>query len=550
MSVSDRVALATTTVPYDKLRAFPRLFADYCTAHEKVASRYAGNWQSTTDRIAAADHAAAHVRDRQILVEVLLDQQEAWGLDAPTRRNIEALSDPETVAVVTGQQTTVLGGPLYTPLKVLTALMQADALAEETGRRVVPVFWLEGEDHDWEEMAGTHILHRNEVVPLRYDGYALPDEGNLGAVGRLTAEERMAALIDQLDDHLPPSDFKPQVMQAVRSSYAEGTRLENAFARLLRELFPESGLVFINPDDARLKQLTAPLFARELRAPKDSSRLVNEAGEELKASYHAQVHARSSNLFLLEDEGRYPIDLAEDGFRLRGTDRRFTEEELLDLLDTQPELFSPNVVLRPLMQDMLLPTALYVAGPGEVSYFAQYKAVYDWAGIPMPVLHPRISATLVEGKVAKVLDKYEIDPADLEAGVDQLFQRLVVREMEVDVDQVFGEVQAPIHQAINELKAPVETVDRTLGKSVEATRAAIVHELSSLKERVVRAEKRNQDELYAQLQKAHANLFPAGRPQERVISALYFLNKYSPALITQLGESLDPASDAHQVVYL
>ncbi len=542
--------LRTETLPFDALRAFPQLFADYCTHAEALQARFAGRWSSAADRRAAADRAAAYARDRDTLADVLHDQHEAWGLDNATRTNIEALRDPDKVAVVTGQQTTVLGGPLYSPLKILTTLQQAERLAEETGRTVVPIFWLEGEDHDWDEMAGTHVLHRNALVDLRYEGYTPPAEGNLGAVGRLPVEAQFTDVIDALDEALPPSDFKPDVMALVRDAYTAGTPLEDAFGRFLRGLFPNSGLVLLNPDDARLKALTAPLYRQELTDPETSSRLVNEAGATLAETYHAQVHARATNLFLLEDNQRTPIDATADGFALRGTDRTYSQDDLLALLDAHPERFSPNVVLRPLTQDHLVPTALYVAGPGEISYFAQYKEVYAWAGIPMPLLHPRASATLVEGKVAKVLQQFDLSLADLDTDLDQLFQQVVVNQMDVDVDAIFGEAQPPIHQGLNGLKTHVTDVDRTLGKSVEATRAAIVQELNDLKERVVRAEKRKQEELYAQLQKAHVNLFPDGRPQERVVSVLYFLNKYSPALLDQLRDALAPDATAHQVVYL
>jgi bacillithiol biosynthesis cysteine-adding enzyme BshC len=222
----------------------------------------------------------------------------------------------------------------------------------------------------------------------------------------------------------------------------------------------------------------------------------------------------------------------------------------LDRLDTSPEDFSPNVVLRPLMQDMLLPTLAYVAGPGETSYFAQYKAVYEWADLQMPLIHPRASVSLVESKVQSVLDAFDLSIADLTGDVEQLFQTLVVDEMEVDVDAVFSEALAQIHGAINTLKPHVEEVDRTLVKSAEAARAAIAKEMSDLKQRVVRAEKRQQDELRSKLDKACVNLVPGGSLQERRINVLYFLNKYSPGLIGDLKAALSTDTSEHQVVNL
>ena len=438
MTPPSPTALATRRVPFSAFKTFPPLFERYCTAYEDVAEFYAGDFRSAEARRAAADRAAAHERDRATLADVLLEQNERWGLGPKTRENIEALRERGTVAVVTGQQVGFLTGPLYTVYKTITALQLAEQLAEETGRTVVPVFWVEGEDHDFEEIAGVTVLSRNEARKIRYAGPEMPHEGNLGAVGRLPLDGQAEAALGELDEALPPTEFKDALMARVRDAYAADVHLEDAFVRLLRDFFPEAGLVFLNPDDVRLKALTAPLFRREIEDGEAAAARVERASEKLRGPFHAQVQARPLNLFLLDASGRHPIDLEGDGrFRLRNRGRSFTKDELLGRLDEAPEQFSPNVILRPLMQDLLLPTAAYVAGPGEVSYFAQYKGVYDWAGIPMPIIYPRASATLVESKVQKVLERYGLGVADFEEETDKVFRRLVVGGLEADVDEAF-----------------------------------------------------------------------------------------------------------------
>ena len=413
----------------------------------------------------------------------------------------------------------------------------------------MPVFWVEGEDHDFEEIATAHVLHHNEVVPLRY----APDvSDNPGAVGRLALTDQIHDVLDRLDEALPPSDFKPDVMERVRAAYQPGTRIEDAFTRLLGSLFEDEGLVFINPDDARLKALTRPLFRREIQDPQAPAARIEATTQALRDhGYHAQVTARPTNLFWLAESGRHAIDLTDDGlFQLRGTDRTYSREALLNHLDDTPERFSPNVILRPLMQDLLLPTAAYVAGPGEVSYFAQYRDVYDWADLDMPLIHPRASVSLVEGKVQKVLDKYALSAADFQRDLEALFQDVVVDTMEVDVDAVFSEALPQLHQTINALKPEVEAVDRTLGSSAEAARAAIMDEMKTLKQKVVRAEKRQQDEVRTQIEKAYVNLRPNGALQERMINVLYYLNKYSLDVLDDLRHGLRTDTTAHQVVEL
>ena len=544
-----------TTVPavrrcsFDDLPGFSELFARYCSDYDAVAEYYAGDFRSVEARRSAAQRAADHPRDRDRIADVLLDQNEQWGLTEATRANIEALRDPASAAVVTGQQVGLLTGPLYTICKTITTLQLADQLAEETGRPVVPVFWVEGEDHDFDEIAHTQLLHRNDLVQLRYEGHRDPDDGNLGAVGRLELSDQISEVLDRLDAILPPSDFKPDVMERVRSAYQPGTPIEDAFTQLMRSLFPDAGLVFLNPDDARLKALVEPLFRREIEDHATPHERIEAVSEQLREDYHAQVHARPTNLFWLDEDGRTQIDAQEDGtFVLRGRERTFSRGELLDHLDETPERFSPNVVLRPLMQDALVPTAAYVAGPGETAYFAQYKGVYEWAEIPMPIIYPRASVSLVESKVEKVLEKYDLGLCDLGGDFEQLFQQVVVETMDVDVDAVFKNATRHVHEAINTLKPSVEKVDRTLVRSAEATRAVLQKEMNELKQRVVRAEKRNQEEVRDQLRKAHDNLFPTGTPQERVVSVLYFLNKYSPDLLAELRQTLSVDTTAHQVV--
>jgi bacillithiol biosynthesis cysteine-adding enzyme BshC len=537
------------------LGAVPDLFADYCTRFEAVADAYTGNWTDAADRQAAADAAADRPADRTVLAEVLHSQNASWGAGEATRRNIETLRDPNSVAVVTGQQVGLFTGPLYTIYKTITTLKLADDLAELTGQPVVPVFWVEGEDHDFDEIAGTQVLRHNELVDLRYSGHAeadAPADGNLGAVGRLPLTDQIGRVLEQLDAALPDSDFKAAVMEPVRAAYAAGTPLEDAFARLLTSLFDGSGLVLVNPDDRRLKALARPLFRREITDPETSSARVQQAGRRLaEAGYHVQVRTRATNLFLLDDVGRHPIDLRGDGrFELRTDGRTFSEADLLDRLADDPEAFSPNVVLRPLMQDRILPTAAYVAGPSEVSYFAQYRGVYEWAEMDMPMIHPRASVSLVESKVEKVLDKFDLSICRFGDPLDALFQEIVVREMEVDVDEIFQEAMQPIHESINDLKPHVEAVDRTLIKSAEATRASLIEAMNALKHKVVKAEKRQKDEVRAQLEKAHANLRPGGALQERTVNVLYFLNKYSRDLLDDLREVLSTDTSSHQVVRL
>jgi bacillithiol biosynthesis cysteine-adding enzyme BshC len=539
------VQLTVQRKSFSEFESFSRLFRDYCERYEVLQDFFAGDYRLADQRKRAADRTAGIDRDRETLADVLLRQNEQWLLDEAVRSNIEQLRDPESVVVVTGQQVGLFSGPLFTILKAITTVQMARQLADETGRPVVPMFWLGGEDHDFEEMASTCVLRQNEVVKLEF-----PRPPNVGPVGRIRLGDSIIPLVNQLDEILPPSDFKPDLMRIVRDAYDENRTFSGAFALLITSLFEGTGLVMIDSDDARLKKLASSLFRREIEDPERLSEGIRRTSLKLGENYHEQVQARSANLFLLTDDARYPLDAVDSQFQLRDGSRTYSKDELMDLLERDPAQFSPNVVLRPLMQDFLLPTAMYIGGPGEISYFAQYQSAYEWANVPMPLIYPRASITLVESKVAKILEKYGLEVDDFEEDVEHLFQRIVLSQMDADVDQLFTEAGRHVHEAVNVLKPELEKVDRTLVKSAEATRSALMNELTALKSRVVRAEKRSQDEVREQLGKAAVNLYPGGRLQERTLSILYFLNKYGLHLIDDLRAAISPDTTEHQIVEL
>jgi bacillithiol biosynthesis cysteine-adding enzyme BshC len=241
------------------------------------------------------------------------------------------------------------------------------------------------------------------------------------------------------------------------------------------------------------------------------------------------------------------VDAGEKGLELRnGTP--ITEADLLDLLSRDPGSFSPNVVLRPLLQDAVLPTAAYVAGPGEVAYFAQFKPLYDWAHIPMPIIYPRASVTLVERRIEKILDRYSLDVPDFEDQLDRLFRKVVLDNMDVDLDDVFSSAGAHIHEAVNAIKPVIQQMDPSLVKSAEAMRAQFMKEWSSLKNRLVKAERSRQDIVRDQLERAALALVPDGTLQERFVSPVYFMNKYGPDFPQRLLDELELDTETHQVL--
>ena len=537
-------------LPYSEFKSFSRLFKAYAGEFDTLAVYFPGDFRDPRQRGQVARQVADQFKHRDKLVAALIKQADLYDADEATRKNIEKLREPDAVAVVTGQQLGLFGGPLYTLLKTITAIQLTIRLGKDKGRPVVPVFWLEGEDHDLAEVASAYVLNRNEVESVTYSGATQSQKTVPQAVGRVMFDSSITERIDEFAALLTPSEFHDELMDLVRSAYREGETFLSAFARLLSQLFKGTGIVFVNGDDPELKELAKPLFRKELKEYEKSARLLSGASRKLEENYHVQVQSRPTSIFLHTHEGRHAVrpDESNDGFTCGS--KSYTLDELLLLLDSAPELFSPNVVLRPIMQDLILPTAAYIAGPSEIAYFAQYRSLYEWAGVPMPIVYPRASITVLEPKIQRALNKLESSISDFEGSLDQMFRSNAVESMDIDADAIFSRASQHIHDAVNTVSPAIESVDQSLVKVAEATRTTLLKDWDKLRNRVIKAEKRRHDETHEQMRRVKTNLFPRGNMQERTISPLYFANKYGLDFVTRLLHEIQLDTTEHQVILL
>lgn len=542
--------MPVSRIPYSNFQSFSRLFSTYAGDFEAISSFFPGDFRDPRQRGQIALQVADHFQFRSELRDILAEQNAAFGASESSLRNVERLANPETVAVVTGQQLGLFSGPLYTLYKTVTAIQLASRLEQTTGRPAVPVFWLEGEDHDFAEVASASVYHSTGIQQVQY---GLEDDSHLSSnspVGRIRLNDSIGETIDALEALLPPTEFRLDVIERVRKSYRPNATFLQSFVSLMGDLFKDHGLVFVTGDDPRLKRIAAPLFRKEIRDFKKSAALLKRASGKLEDVYHVQARSEPPNLFLLTPDGRKSLTLEGSGFGLKGSEATYSEEALLSLVDEQPEMFSPNVVLRPIYQDTILPTAAYVAGPGEIAYFSQFKTIYEWAGIPMPIIYPRASVTLLESKTRRILERFNVSIPDFETPIDKMFHSIVVNAMDVDAESIFERAGQHIHDAVNTVGPAIEAVDHSLGKSAESTRVALMKEWNRLKDRVLKAEKRRHEQTHTQLSNAQGSLFPGGALQERVVSPLYFMNKYGPELIDRLMNEIELDTSSHQVLSL
>jgi bacillithiol biosynthesis cysteine-adding enzyme BshC len=313
-------------------------------------------------------------------------------------------------------------------------------------------------------------------------------------------------------------------------------------------LFEDSGLIFLNSNDAEFKKLLQPIFQKELAATPKSCQLVIDQSAVLERQYHAQVKPRPINLFLFHEKGRYPIEPHPEGYFLKGTRQHFSKQQLDALVTTKPELFSPNVVLRPICQDTLLPTIAYVAGPSELAYFGQYKTLYEEFGLPQPIIYPRASATIIEEKVEKVLERFSLEPIDLFGDLEFLKQQVAEQISDLKAEEFFASAWGSIEESLDQLKPALQSIDPTLLPALGHTLEKLHSHLDSLKAKTISAQKRQHEVALRQIDKAGMNLFPSSDFQERQINVLYFLNKYGLEFLRWLFREIEIDKLKHQLL--
>ena len=360
----------------------------------------------------------------------------------------------------------------------------------------------------------------------------------------------MAALHDELRACLPDGEPRERVLALVTGAYRRGESFSSAFARLLSALLPE--LVVLDASDPALKALMAPVVSRELRESSPTSRFAAEAaGRLLAAGYHQQVPVREGllNAFLIDAGVRRPLGLAGGRVEVRGTAGTMAMDEAVRLAETEPARFSAGVLLRPLAQDHLLPTAAYVGGPAEFAYHAQIGRSYDHFGLSRPVLVPRPGITLLDAPRARALEAEGLELTDLQGDAEGLIARWV-RQAYPDVETGFDRVRASVTQEMGSLADTLGGHDPTLRGAGGTATGRMLHQLEDLQEKSMRALKKRDQVRADRLRRTHDVLFPGGSFQERGLGFVGFLARHGEGLIATLRESVDPFARGHQVVTL
>jgi bacillithiol biosynthesis cysteine-adding enzyme BshC len=522
------------------------LAGDYAFNFSTVAPLYAGDPTTPGAWSDAIARTQQHPRDRAKIAAVIAAQQAHRAAPPAARAAAALLARADTVAVVTGQQAGAFGGPLFTLLKAVTAIQLARKAAADHHVPAVAVFWVDAEDHDWEEVRSCTVLD-GEFQP-RTVTLAEPEGAGELPVTALKLDARVEQTLDELAAALAKTDFTDWVLGQLKAAYRPGIGVADAFARWLEAVLGPYGLVVFEAADPAAKPLVRDVFTRELRAPGKTAALAAKAGDELASRGHQpQVVPTPDSISLFHLEGaRRPIRRTGDSAQVGDATLAITA--LADEAAKAPGHFSPNVLLRPIVQDTLFPTICYVAGPSELAYLGQLGGVYQHFGIPMPLMYPRASATLVDSAATRFLAKYDLPMEDLQRQDEAVLNRLLQSQLPPEVEESLKEAEESVRRTMQRVIEAMPALDPTLAGAASTTLGRMEHDLHGLQTKVIHAAKRRDETLRRQFNRAQSQIFPLGHPQERTLAVIFFLNRYGPALVDRLLEELPIALGRHWIL--
>lgn len=508
------------SVPYGELPGVSALFAAYTSSSERAARFYRHAPFSLAGWMEAAREAlSAAGAPRREVADALRDAN-------PGGAALDRLAEPGTVAVVTGQQAGLFGGPAYTLYKALTAVHVARCL-EEAGQPAVPVFWVASEDHDLEEVSHAHVFD-TRVRPVRLDVAA--GEGRGRPVGTVAIEQPP---VRELAGALQGFLHADEVRALVEDAYRPGRTFSESFQTLMRALLRPYGMVFVDPLAPRLRRLAAPFLAKAWGQREALGEAVAARRRELEQEgFHAQVEvADGAGLFFV----------LEGGIR-----RRAGASATVD----DPAQWSPNALLRPVMQDWLLPTAVYVGGAAEVAYFAQSEALYARLLGRMPAVLPRAAFTLIDERTRRLMERFDISLADCLRGEEAVLERVAQRLTPRRLQDRMEETAAEIASRLEGLRVELEEFDPTLGEAMKRSAAKIAYQLEKMQRKAARAALKKSAEAEEQARHAFRLASPARQLQERHYSFLPFLAKYGLRIVDEILNEIEARQPAHKVLAL
>lgn len=471
---------------------------------------------------AAMQDRKAFNTNRALLVDALKEQYQGIELTSKQQGNLNLLAEENTFTICTAHQPNIFTGHLYFIYKILHAVKIAADLSEKIpGANFVPVYYMGSEDADLEELG--HIFINDEKYEWK--------TGQTGAVGRMKVDKALLQLIELFSGQLTVLPYGEEVVNLMRRCYTLNTSIEQATLKMVNELFASFGLLILLPDSRKLKQAFIPVMQKELLEG-FSHKAVEATVATLPSKYKAQASGREINLFYLQDNSRERIELVNGEWSIVNSETKFSREEIIKELHQYPERFSPNVILRPVFQETILPGIVFIGGGGELAYWMELKKVFENVEVPYPILVLRNSFMLVEKDDASIIQKLQLSHEELFMTEFELMNKLVKRDSNAQV--TLNKEKEALQEYYHQLKIIAGNIDKSLQDHTEALYTKALKKINELEKKLIRAEKKKFEAQQRQLKKIRTHLFPHNNLQERVENMMSFYAKWGNEFLTML----------------
>lgn len=520
--------MKVTQIPFKKTGFFSDMMIDYLDENSRLKPFY-NNFPNTKGFYNQIEEKKKSFRlqNRIVLSDTLQNQYKGFAISDKTQENIDLLKKQNTFTVTTGHQLNLFTGPLYFLYKIISTINLAEELSEKfPENQFIPVYWMATEDHDFDEI-NYFNFDGKKVLWNRKDG---------GAVGRFSTEG-LEQVFNVFTEHLGNSKNAEYLKELFSRGYLQHNNLADATRFIANELFAEYGLVIIDGDDNSLKELFTPFLKQELEN-QVSYREVTNTIARLEENYNIQVNPREINLFYLGDDFRERIVFEDGVYKINNTALVFTKEELLLELKNNPKAFSPNVIMRPLYQEVILPNLCYIGGGGEQAYWLELKSYFDAVEVPFPILLLRNSVQVLSEKQAKKLSNLNITKEEIFLNQHELLSKKVIENSDLEIS--FKDKKEFLKKQFLELKEVATKTDVTFLNAVNAQERKQIKGLENLEKRLLKAEKKRQNDLIERITKLQNSLLPNQSLEERQRNFSEYYLEYGNTFIKTLKTVLKP----------
>lgn len=524
------------------------LFYDYLKANRRLCRFYNGHPRKLEDIFSLEKRVVTHDYRRRELCAILREINLQYNSTPEIEANIKLLEQEDCLTVITGQQVCIFTGPIYTIYKAITTIKVAEYLKNTLNRPVVPLFWMECSDHDFDVANHVYLISGRESVKISYRENRKPYHKS---VGTLKLGKDFKYFIDEFNHHLPDNDYLEAVRRMINETYCPGVTFGEAFGKMMVRLVGRWGLIMVDSENTALKRLASPIITHNLLKKGRMTELLKEQSNELDAEhYEIQIKVREEllNVFITKDNNRIPLTVLGEMMGYGDGKVVLQDEELLKLASDHPEMFSPKVSFRPIIQDFLFPTITYIGGPSELKYFAQLKKVYEFFGIEMPIIWPHVSATLVDNRIKRHINKTGIKFEDIFRNSEEVTKEILERKLGREPDLIFKEAKDRFIEFQAWMQRELSKIDPSLPEQSTTSFNKIYYQIEHMEKRSFHLMKGKNQNLVDSWKMLKSTLYPRNRLQERSVNIIHFLSRHGFWILEFLWDNLDISCDDHQIL--